>query len=69
MTTVALILCTGFLALASLLFWLSRFLHPELAEDAALSAGCAAAALGAAGLAQGGFLWGVLGPLILLAAR
>lgn len=69
MTMVALTLCLGFLAWASLLFWLSRVLHPELAEDAALGAGCAAAALGAAGLAQYGLFWGILGPLILLAAR
>lgn len=69
MATMALSFCIGFLALAGLLLWLSRFLHPELAEDAALSAGCAAAALGAAGLMQGGLFWGVMGPLILLAAR
>jgi hypothetical protein len=69
MTTVALSLCIGFLALASLLFWLSRLLPPELAEDAALSAGCAVAALGAWGLAHGGLFWGALGPVLLLAMR
>ncbi len=69
MTTLALSVCIVFLAWASLLFWLSRLLHPELAEDAALSAGCAVAALGAAGLAQGGLMWGGLGPLLLLAVR
>jgi|GEM_PF-3778553 len=65
----ALTACIGFLGLAALLFWLSRLIHPELADDAAISAGCAAAALGAVWLGHGGLLWGLAGPLLLLAAR
>lgn len=69
MATLALTACIGSLALALLLFWLSRLIHPELFEDAVLTAGFSVAALGAVHLCHFGVLQGVLFPFLLLAAR
>jgi hypothetical protein len=69
MATLALAACLGFLMLSLVLFWLSRLIHPQLFEDAVITAGFSLAAVGAAHLCHLGLFNGAALPLLLLAAR